>query len=52
MEQRQKSWYMLLFQFHPQAEQWLTMNDGANFREFSAAPDFDAVYAESWPTAP
>ena len=46
MEQRQKSWYMLLFQFHPQAEQWLTMNDGANFREFSQHPDFDAVYAE------
>jgi pimeloyl-ACP methyl ester carboxylesterase len=46
MSQREKSWYMLLFQFHPQAEQWLTQNDGANFREWSQHPDFDAVYAE------
>ena len=44
--QREKSWYMLLFQFSPQAEQWLTMNDGANFREFTNHPDFDAVFAE------
>jgi pimeloyl-ACP methyl ester carboxylesterase len=44
--QREKSWYMLLFQFAPQAEQWLTMNDGQNFREWSSHPDFDAVYAE------
>lgn len=46
MTQREKSWYMLLFQFAPQAEQWLTMNDGANFREFSHHPDFDATFAE------
>ena len=46
MSQREKSWYMLLFQFAPQAEQWLTMNDGANFREFCNHPDFDAVFAE------
>jgi pimeloyl-ACP methyl ester carboxylesterase len=46
MEQREKSWYMLLFQFAPQAEQWLTMNDGANFREFARHPDGDAVFAE------
>jgi pimeloyl-ACP methyl ester carboxylesterase len=46
MNQREKSWYMLLFQFAPQAEQWLTMNDGANFREFSHHPDFDAAVAE------
>jgi pimeloyl-ACP methyl ester carboxylesterase len=46
MAQREKSWYMLLFQFAPQAERWLTMNDGANFREFTHHPDFDAVYAE------
>jgi pimeloyl-ACP methyl ester carboxylesterase len=44
--QREKSWYMLLFQFAPQAEQWLTMNDGANFREWSRHPDFEAVRAE------
>jgi len=46
MAQREKSWYMLLFQFAPQAEQWLTIDDGANFREWSHHPDFDAVYAE------
>jgi pimeloyl-ACP methyl ester carboxylesterase len=46
MRQREKSWYMLLFQFAPQAEQWLTMNDGANFREFCGHPAFDAVFAE------
>jgi pimeloyl-ACP methyl ester carboxylesterase len=46
MAQREKSWYMLLFQFAPQAEQWLTMNDGANFRDFANHPDFDAVFAE------
>ena len=46
MAQREKSWYMLLFQFAPQAEQWLTMNDNANFRAFAPHPDFDAVAAE------
>ncbi len=46
LAQREKSWYMLLFQFAPQAEQWLTMNDGANFREWSNHPDFEAVLAE------
>jgi pimeloyl-ACP methyl ester carboxylesterase len=45
MAQREKSWYMLLFQF-AQAEQWLTMNDNANFRAFAPHPDFDAVVAE------
>ncbi len=46
MRQREKSWYMLLFQFAPEAEQWLTMNDGANFREWCHHPDFDAVFAD------
>ena len=45
-EQRQKSWYMLLFQFAPQAENWLEADEGANFRAFTAHPDFDAVFAE------
>jgi pimeloyl-ACP methyl ester carboxylesterase len=45
MDQREKSWYMLLFQF-AEAEQWLTMNDHANFRAFAPHPDFDAVAAE------
>lgn len=46
LAQREKSWYMLLFQFAPQAEQWLTMNDGANFVEWSEHPDFAATYAD------
>ena len=46
MAQREKSWYMLLFQFAPQAEQWLTIDNGVNFREFAQHPDFDAVYAD------
>jgi len=46
MTQREKSWYMLLFQFHPQAEQWLTMNDWANAKEWSHHPDLEAVIAE------
>ncbi len=46
MRQREKSWYMLLFQFEPQAEQWLTMDEGANFREWCHHPDFDAVFRE------
>jgi pimeloyl-ACP methyl ester carboxylesterase len=44
--QREKSWYMLLFQFAGVAEEWLTVNDGANFRDFAPHPDFDAVRAE------
>ncbi len=44
--QREKSWYMLLFQFAPQAEQWLTVDGGVNFRAWCDHPDFDAVYAE------
>ena len=46
MTQREKSWYMLLFQFAPQAEQWLTADGGANFRAWCNHPDFDAVLAE------
>jgi pimeloyl-ACP methyl ester carboxylesterase len=44
--QREKSWYMLLFQFAPQAEQWLAADGGANFREWTHHPDFDATFAE------
>ena len=43
--QREKSWYMLLFQFDV-AEEWLSANDGRNFRNWSNHPDFDDVYAE------
>jgi len=44
--QREKSWYMLLFQFRDIAETWLTMNDWANFRAWSSHPDVDAVIAD------
>jgi pimeloyl-ACP methyl ester carboxylesterase len=46
LPQREKSWYMLLFQFRDIAEQWLTMDDWANFREWSQHPDADAVIAD------
>lgn len=44
--QREKSWYMLLFQFHPQAEQWLSMDNWANFREWAKHPDVEAVITD------
>ncbi|MDZ4825538.1 MAG: alpha/beta fold hydrolase [Actinomycetota bacterium] len=43
MPQREKSWYMLLFQFEGIAEQWLTMNDWANFAQWSRHPGIDDV---------
>jgi pimeloyl-ACP methyl ester carboxylesterase len=45
-EQREKSWYMLLFQFEGIAEQWLAGDGWANFRAWSRHPDDDAVIAE------
>jgi pimeloyl-ACP methyl ester carboxylesterase len=45
-EQLEKSWYMLLFQFEGVAEQWLSANDWANFREWSGHPDADGVIAD------
>ena len=44
--QREKSWYMLLFQFQGIAEQWLSADDWANFRACFAHPETDAVVAE------
>jgi pimeloyl-ACP methyl ester carboxylesterase len=44
--QREKSWYMLLFQFEGIAEQWLSNNDWANLRDWSGHPDADAVIAD------
>ena len=41
--QRQKSWYMLLFQFEGIAEQWLSANDFANMRAWAHHPDIDQV---------
>ena len=46
LEQRQKSWYMLLFQFPGIAERWLTEDNWANFRVWAGHPDADQVIAE------
>ncbi len=46
MEQRARSWYMLLFQFEGVAERWLQADGWANFREWSHHPDTDAVIAD------
>ncbi len=46
LAQREKSWYMLLFQFEGIAEEWLSANNWANFREWARHPDADAVTAE------
>jgi pimeloyl-ACP methyl ester carboxylesterase len=45
-EQRQKSWYMLLFQFEGIAEQWLTADGWAHFRRWSGHPDCEQVIAD------
>jgi pimeloyl-ACP methyl ester carboxylesterase len=45
-EQREKSWYMLLFQFEGIAEKWLSNNDWANLRSWGQHPDVDTVIAE------
>ncbi len=42
-EQREKSWYMLLFQFEGVAETWLSANEFANFRALFRHPDPDDV---------
>jgi pimeloyl-ACP methyl ester carboxylesterase len=46
LPQREKSWYMLLFQFPGVAEHWLANDDWANFRDWARHPDVDAVKAE------
>src|SRR5262245_48237266 len=46
LEQRQKSWYMLLFQFPGVAERWLGDDNWANFRAWGGHPDVDAVIAD------
>jgi pimeloyl-ACP methyl ester carboxylesterase len=45
-EQREKSWYILLFQFQGIAEQWLSNDGWANFRAWGQHPDADAVIDE------
>jgi pimeloyl-ACP methyl ester carboxylesterase len=44
--QREKSWYMLLFQFPGIAERWLSGDDWANFRIWANHPDVDQVIAD------
>jgi pimeloyl-ACP methyl ester carboxylesterase len=46
IEQREKSWYMLLFGYTGLAEDWLTRDNWANFREWSNHPDIEAVIAD------
>jgi pimeloyl-ACP methyl ester carboxylesterase/2-polyprenyl-6-methoxyphenol hydroxylase-like FAD-dependent oxidoreductase len=41
--QREKSWYMLLFQFAGIAEQWLADNDFANLRSWARHPQIEEV---------
>lgn len=41
--QREKSWYMLLFQFEGVAEQWLSANGWENLRAWSSHPEADTV---------
>jgi pimeloyl-ACP methyl ester carboxylesterase len=43
MAQREKSWYMLLFQFAGVAEHWLSADKWAGLREWAHHPDVDAV---------
>jgi pimeloyl-ACP methyl ester carboxylesterase len=46
LEQCEKSWYMLLFQFPGIAERWLTQDNWATFRSWVRHPDADHVIAE------
>jgi pimeloyl-ACP methyl ester carboxylesterase len=45
-QQRQMSWYMLLFQFPGIAERWLKEDNWAGFRRWAAHPDADGVIAD------
>jgi pimeloyl-ACP methyl ester carboxylesterase len=45
LPQREKSWYMLLFQFPGIAEQWLRADEFRNLREWSRHPDIERVVA-------
>jgi pimeloyl-ACP methyl ester carboxylesterase len=45
--QRERSWYMLFFQFEGLAERWILEDDGANFRAWGHHPDHEAV-AAAW----
>lgn len=41
--QREKSWYMLLFQFEEVAEEWLSADDFANLRAWGDPPHMDEL---------
>jgi pimeloyl-ACP methyl ester carboxylesterase len=43
LAQREKSWYMLLFQFSGVAEEWISGDDFARLRAWMAHPDADRV---------
>jgi pimeloyl-ACP methyl ester carboxylesterase len=43
--QREKSWYMLLFQFEGVAERWLSEDGWSRFRAWADHPDHDGVVA-------
>jgi pimeloyl-ACP methyl ester carboxylesterase len=44
--QKEKSWYMLLFQFEGVAEQWLSGDGWAGLRSWGSHPDIDGVIAD------
>jgi len=46
LEQHEKSWYMLLFQFPGIAERWLADDNWANFRRWARHPGADQVIAD------
>jgi pimeloyl-ACP methyl ester carboxylesterase len=47
LAQREKSWYMLLFQFEGIAEEWLSKDGWRNLREFGAThPDLEDAIAD------
>jgi pimeloyl-ACP methyl ester carboxylesterase len=43
LAQREKSWYMLLFQFEGVAEEWLSNDGFTNLRQWTGHPDADEV---------
>jgi pimeloyl-ACP methyl ester carboxylesterase len=45
LPQREKSWYMLLFQFPGIAEQWLAQDGFRNLRAWTRHPEIDSVVA-------
>ena len=52
MAQREKSWYMLAFQFVGIAEQWLSEDGWRNFRDCFAHPEADAGRGSGSPIRP